>query len=134
MFEYEIGGKKYIQKPLVLGQIRQMMNIMQGVVIPDDADTLRIIAALGDKLSKAIAITITPEGVAVKDKDINSLAAEIEFELSTETTVQVIEDFFSCNPIASLLERLGGIAEKITSQMDKTGLKKSASSFQEETS
>ena len=134
MFEYEIGGKLYIQKPLVLGQIRQLMNLLQGVVIPSNVDTLGIIAALGDRLPKAIAIAITPAGMVVKDKDIDTLASEVEFELSTEAVVQVIEDFFSCNPIASLLERLGGVAEKITSQMDKTGLKKSASSSPEEIS
>ena len=134
MFEYEIGGKLYIQKPLVLGQIRQLMNLLQGVVIPSNVDTLGIIAALGDRLPKAIAIAITPSVMAVKDKDIDSLASEIEFELSSEAVVLVIEDFFSCNPIASLLERLGGVAEKMAGQINKTGLKKSASSSAVETS
>lgn len=131
-FEYNIGGKKYIQKPLVLGQIRQLMELMQGVVVAN-ADALGIIAALGDKLPKAIAIALTPEGMAVKDKDFGILASEIEFEISPEMAIQAVEDFFSCNPIALLLERLSGAMKQIEKQITETkeiGLKKPASSSQ----
>jgi len=136
-YSYEIDGRTYIQKPLVLGQIRQMMKLLEGVVIPSGVDTLGLISVLGDKLPLAIAIVLTPEDVNLKDKDIQSLAPELEFEMPPELAIQVIEDFFDCNPLPSLLERLAGMAEKITSQMKRrngTGLKNSSASSEAEIS
>ena len=132
-FVYEIGEKLYLQKPLVLGQIRQMMKAIEGLVIPGEVNPLGLIPVLGDKLPLALAIVLTPEGVSLKDKDIHSLASEIEFEISPETSLQAVEDFFVCNPVPSLLERLGGMAEKISKAMSKeTGLKNSSAPLPEE--
>jgi hypothetical protein len=131
-FEYDIGGKKYIQRPLVLGQIRQLMRAIEGVRIPQDIDTIGLISALGDKLPIAIAIVLTDE-TPLKDKNIDSLASQIEFEISPETTMQVVEDFFACNPIASLLERISGMANKISETIKVTGLEISSASSAEET-
>ena len=118
-FKYEIGDKTYIQRPLVLGQMRQLTNTIKGLVIPADVDTLGLISALGDKLPLAIAIVLTLDGAALKDKDIYALAADIEFEILPEQTLQVIEDFFECNPIASLLESIGKMTEGISKAMNK---------------
>jgi len=133
MYKYEIAGKVYIQNPLVLGQIRQLMHLLEGLKIPREIDTLGLIAILGGKISQAIAIVITLEGTSPKEKDISVFASEIEFELSPDITMQVIEDFFDCNPIPLILERLGKIAEAITKKM-QIGSKSSASSSQGETS
>jgi hypothetical protein len=125
-FEYQIGDKTYIQKPLVLGQIRQLTNLLQGVTIPGNATPLTLVGILDDKLPMAIAIVIIPplprgdeRGVmdALKNKDIESLSSQIEFEISPETTLQVIENFFVCNPIASLLERLTGTIKNISGKI-----------------
>lgn len=131
-FQYDIGGKKYIQRPLVLGQIRQLMRAIEGVRIPQDIDTIGLISALGNKLPIAIAIVLTDE-TPLKDKDIDSLASQIEFEISPETTAQVVEDFFACNPIVSLLERISGMANKISETIKVTGLESSSASSAEET-
>ena len=133
MYEYKIAGKVYIQNPLVLGQIRQLMHLLEGLKIPRGIDTLGLIAILGGKISQAIAIVITLEGTSPKEKDISVFASEIEFELSPDITMQVIEDFFDCNPIPLILERLGKIAEAITKKM-QIGSKSSASSSQGEIS
>ena len=132
-FKYEIGGKTYIQKPLVLGQISQLISLMKGLVIPHDIAPMGLVSLLGDKLPIAIAIVLTPEGMKLKDKDINALTDEIEFEISPEQTIQVIEDFFVCNPIVSLLEKLNEAVGKIGEKMKETGLSKSASSSPEAT-
>lgn len=135
-FRYEIGGITYIQRPLVLGQIRQLVNAIKGLVIPADIDTLGLISALGDKLPLTIAIVLTPEGVAIKDKNIHALAQAIEFEISPEQVIKVIEDFFACNPIASLLASIGKMTESISRAMTKTkdaGLTDSSASLPEET-
>jgi len=133
MYEYKIAGKVYIQNPLVLGQVRQLMHLLEGLKIPRGIDTLGLIAILGDKISQAIAIVITLEGTSPKEKDISVFASEIEFELSPDMTIQVIEDFFDCNPIPLILERLGKIAETISKKMQIVS-KSSASSSQGETS
>ncbi|OGP65792.1 MAG: hypothetical protein A3K22_00970 [Deltaproteobacteria bacterium RBG_16_42_7] len=127
--EYKIGGKTYTQKPLVLGQMRQLMSLLQGIVLPPDKiNTFGVIFLLGNKLPAAIAIVLIPEGTNLKDKDVNVLAKEIEFEISPEQTIEVINDFFTCNPLASLFKNISEMAEKITAQMQETLLNKSASS------
>lgn len=132
-FTYKIGGKKYTQKPLVLGQIRQLIKAIEGMVIPRGIDTPGLIVAFGDKLPLALAIALTPEGMSPKDKDIHSLAGELEFEISPEETVQAVEDFFDCNPILSFLERIGKMSDKVNKAMTgKTGSKSSPVSSPEE--
>jgi hypothetical protein len=111
-FNYEIGGKNYQQRPLVLGQLRQLIALMPGITLTSLAP-LDIINTLGDKLSQAIAIVLVPEGIPLKDKEITTLAVEIEFSIDPETVIKVVEDFFVCNPIHSLLERLAGMTQKI---------------------
>lgn len=135
-YQYEIGGKTYTQAPLVLGQLQQLMKLLEGVVFPGELTTLRLIEAVGSKMSRAIAIVLKEENVPLKDKEIDSLTTQIESELSLELAIQVIEDFFDCNPIPFLLERLGKMAEKINQSLTekKTGLTNSSVSLQEGTS
>ena len=133
-FKYEIGGVIYTQRPLVLGQIRQLMNLMKGIIIPHDIDTMGLVSLLGDKLPQAVAIVITPEGMSLKDKDVKALTDEIEFEISPEMSMQVVEDFFTGNPIVSLLEKLNIAVGKIGEKMKQTGLKNSSAPLPEATS
>lgn len=114
---YEIGGKTYIQRPLVLGQVRQLLDVLQGAVIPGNVDALGLVSVLGDKLPLALAAVLTEEGQSPRGKDIPALAGELEFAISPEQAIAVIEDFFAGNPLVSFLERLAGMAEKISAMM-----------------
>lgn len=87
----------------------QLLDLLKGVSIPKGASILTIINSLGDRLPNALAIVLIPEEISLKDKDIDKLAKEIKFNISPEITMTVIEDFFDCNPIASLLERFSGL-------------------------
>ncbi|MDN3515369.1 MAG: hypothetical protein NG747_13355 [Candidatus Brocadia sp.] len=107
--KYLIGGKTYVQKALVLGQWRQLLDVMKGITVSQGIDTAGIISALNDKLPSALAIVLTEEGKSLRGKDIVALADEIEYEISPEIIFQVAEDFLDCNPLASLMERLAGI-------------------------
>ncbi|MBI5328852.1 MAG: hypothetical protein HZB80_11290 [Deltaproteobacteria bacterium] len=127
-FQYEISGNIYIQKPLVLGQIRQLFNLLEKILLPACIDAMGLIAVLGDKLPQVIAIVLTPDGIALKDKDIIALSKEIEFEISPEQVIQVIDDFFTCNPIQSLLGRIGGMVENLTRKIQEIGLNPSSAS------
>ena len=147
--KYTIGDKEYIQRPLVLGQINQLIAVIKNIIIPNDFNVKALIGLLGSRLSSAMAIVLL-ESEAVdgkskkevsqylRNRELPPIADEIEFSIDPETTVQVIEDFFDCNPIASLLERLSGmtgkISDKIKKEMEKTSSTSSASPSPEETS
>jgi hypothetical protein len=132
---YEIGDKKYEQRPLVLGQIRQLQEVIQGMRLDPAAGNIGLITALGDKMPQALAVVLIPEGVAPKDKDLAALAKDIEFTIFPEQIFEVVNDFFTCNPMQSLLERfkeiIGGIKTKIGAV---TGSKSFSASSPEATS
>lgn len=119
-YTYEIGGEKFVQRPLVLGQVRQLIAEISplGGVNPD-AGKAEIIAALIQcgQLERVLAVVLTPEGEDLRNKNIDALALEIEFGITPETIVRVIEDFFDCNPTASLLEKLVGVIAKVRQQL-----------------
>lgn len=136
-YSYTIGDKTYCQNKLVLGQVRQIVKLLEGVEIKKDADSLALIKMLDDKLPDALAIVLTESGTSLKNKDIKALAEELEFSVDLDMAVQVIEDFFSCNPIASLIEKLTGTLSKIQPVGNiptPTGFLKSSSFLPEETS
>ena len=125
--KYDIGEKVYIQRPLVLGQTRQLLAVLDGVTLPDNLDIRSLIASLGKSLPGALAVVLTEEGKSPKDKDLDALSAELEFSITLEQTAQVIEDFFSCNPLPSLLDKLTEAAGKIGAGMKAMPSKISAS-------
>lgn len=111
--KYQIGGKTYIQRPLVLGQIKQLMALLRGVVIPAGITALGIIELLGDRLPEAAAIVLTEEGKSPRNKDMPRLAEETEFALNAEQILEIVEGFFLLNPLSSLLSRLAGMMESL---------------------
>jgi len=104
--EYIIGGKKYIQRPLVIGQLKQLSKLLKDVVISSEVKAAELVEAIGDKLPEAIAIVLIPEGVDIKDKNIEEIVKELEFQVDIETAVKIVEDFFDCNQVSSLLKRI----------------------------
>lgn len=129
---YVIGDKEYIQKPLVLGQIKQLLDLLAGVSIPADATALGMVSAIGDKLPLALAIVLSEKGKSLRGKDIPALADEIEFAISPEQTLEVTDDFFLINPISSVLEKAAAMMEKLPDRIGRetgipTGLPNSAS-------
>lgn len=116
-FIYNIAGKNYIQRKLVLGQYQQLLELLKGVLLPADLDTTSLIFVIGDKMPKALAIILTPEGVSPKDKDLNAVEAEMFNTDVEETTFKVIEDFFDCNDIRLLLKKFNQVMTNITDKM-----------------
>ena len=119
-FKYEIGGKRYAQKPLVLGQYRQLIKLLENVTIPADVTPMGFIFAIGDSLPKALATVLIEDGTSLKDKDIEALAEELELNMDSDLVMTVAADFFDCNQISSLLGKLGQTVEKITEKMKQT--------------
>jgi hypothetical protein len=106
--EYLIGEMKYQQRPLVYGQVRQLQDVLEGLRLSAAFDPAQLLTAIGDRLPLALAVVLIPEGGSARGKDLVDLADQIEFDISPEQVLEVVEDFFSCNPIASLLVRLKG--------------------------
>lgn len=132
MYKYTVGDKIYIQKPLVLGQISQLIECLKGKTI-EWSGPLEMYSQLKDRFPRLLAIVLTEEGKSPGGKDLDTIEVEVEFSIDLDTTLKVIEDFFDCNPTASLLKKLAGMSTKILRQMP-TGSKKSPSPSQEETS
>lgn len=115
---YEFGGKVYIQEKLVWGQVRQIASALKGISFAGEMTVPGLIDMLGDKLSLALAVILTEEGVSMKNKDIEAIAEEIDSTIPIDTMMQVIEDFFTCNPMASILEKLAGLIGGVQNQVN----------------
>lgn len=116
-FHYEIGGRTFIQRKLVLGQVQQLIRLLAGVEFAGPLDILSVIYALGNKFPQAVAICITEEGASPRDKNVGELAPWIEYEADIETTVQVVEDFFTLNPTSSVLKILSGLVSRVKAKI-----------------
>jgi hypothetical protein len=134
VFEYEIGGKKYTQGALVLGQLEQLLPIAEGVTVQGDSEALEVIRLLGDKISTAIAIVLRADKEHLKDKNVEELAETLKFEMEMDVAFKVVEDFFLCNPIASLLDKLADMMDNVTESLEMDGSENLSQSSQKETS
>ena len=132
-FKYQIGDKTYIQKTLVLGQIEQLMNLLDGLTLPAQFTPAGVIAAIGERLYPALAVVLTEEGQPLSGKDLSALGEAIKWAIEPETAVEVIADFFDCNPIASIVRIIGKLNE-IGLKAAETGLKTSSAPLPTETS
>jgi hypothetical protein len=133
---YMIGGVEYVQYPIVLAQLRALLPLIQEINFSDDMSPLDIVNALGDKLSKALAIVLIEKDSNVKEAlgAMASRSSKIECAISLEQTLEVIEDFFACNRVSSLVERLGSMMRKLGSQIGEETSKKSSGDSPGETS
>lgn len=105
--EYEIDGKTYVQKPLVLGQNKQLLRVLDGVEMPEQLTLASLLDALGERLYAAIAVVITEKGCSPRDKNVDELAGWLEWSMDNATATEVVADFFDLNPVSSLLEKAG---------------------------
>jgi hypothetical protein len=112
--EYTFDGKIWLQQTLKIGQYRQIISLLEGIEVPDNLDAGSLLLALKDKIHLALAIILNPEGISLKDKNIDELALELEFTLYPEDLFMVLNDFFDCNDLTSLLKNLNQTIENIT--------------------
>jgi hypothetical protein len=121
MQEYTINDKTYVQKPLVLGQVRQLLRILDGVTFPEELSLSSLLDALGDRLYSALAVVITEKGCSPKDKDLEAMATDLEWAVEMETVLGIVADFFGLNPVSSILEKTGGMIGRLNQQMVALG-------------
>lgn len=132
MKEYQIGEKTFIQKPLVLGQLMQIIDLLAGLQIPSHITVPGIIALLQDRLPRAMAIILCEPGQKLKEKDLDSLTDFMAEKCDLSTTLEVVENFFGLNNLPSILEKLAQMSQTVKRLV--IGLKSSALSSAEEIS
>lgn len=122
---YKINDKEYIQRPLVLGQIQQLLSLLKKVAenLPEvDLDnlkeikdtkedittantkakkkerikTLQTISLLGDNLTDALAIVLCPSAISLAERDLEAIKKDL-YTCPPETAMEVIADFLSIN-------------------------------------
>lgn len=122
---YDLRGRKYVQRPLVLGQIQEFLPLIEKVKFSKGADALTIAKSLGGDLGRALAIVLLEEGkdepepekIRAAMERLDERSKEIPYFIEAEQTLEVIEDFFACNRASSILERLGKMMKEISASL-----------------
>lgn len=115
--KYEFGGKVYVQEKLVWGQVRALASVLKGLSFEASMNVPSIIETFGEKISQALAIVLTEEGHSIKGKDLVAQAEILDATIPIDVVIQVIEDFFVCNPTALILEKLAGAIGNFQNQI-----------------
>ena len=151
-FEYQIGERVYIQKPLVLGQIKLITGLLKNVDLPKTVDVVEIVGAVQGVINEALSI------VLIEDKMIKAAPEELaeyfsnsqllergkyfEWYAGSDVLVKVVNDFLSCNPVASVLSLVRMLVislyvptapQIVEEMMESTGSTESVSTLQTET-
>ena len=113
MKEYLLDGKKFIQKPLVLRQTKQLAELFEDenffkMIEENNFDA--VIKTISKKGAEFLSIVLIPEGQSVKDKNLKELTDFFEENADMDFLVEVLRDFFGFNKITSLIQKIfGGI-------------------------
>lgn len=118
---YTIGDKVYIQRPLVLGQWRQLIEVLEGLAISEATSIPGLVAVIGSNAPAMLAVILTEAGMNPRDKDLVATEDEIAWAIGTEQIAEVIEDFFDVNPTAFIFEKLTGLMTGIAAKIAGDG-------------
>lgn len=103
---YEIGGRKFALHELKLGQEQQLSRLLATAIGDRPESALESAAIWHGMHSRVLAIALTEEGVSLRDKNIDALAAFFEDELTGQQAAAMVEDFFGYIPITSVMEHM----------------------------
>jgi len=117
--KYEIGGQIFTQRRLVWGQVKQLIGEVEGIELPSSPSPRDILTIFEAKIPRLVGIVLIPEGQTAKNKNIDEMLELFEWELGVDQIMEIIEDFFECNPIPSWLEKMGKGMEKMTEGVEK---------------
>lgn len=116
--QYTIGKKNYYLRPLVLGQVEQLKDLVEGTKFDlESLNATQIVAVLGDQLPQGLAIILTEEDVELEDKDVDKLAKTLKFTVDIELAIILITDFFGITPISSLWTKIVELINKVGEAM-----------------
>ena len=106
-----IDGREFIQRRLVLAQLEQMIDRLDGVKWPkfEGFNLLSFYEAIGTKLPEALAVALTEKEKNIRDKDLDALADDLRYSLPIEEGIRALKDFFTLNPTASIAQNVMAI-------------------------
>ncbi|OGW36127.1 MAG: hypothetical protein A2X58_08590 [Nitrospirae bacterium GWC2_56_14] len=126
------------------------MELLKGLAIPAGAGIPQLIAIVGDRLPLALAVVLIEEGSNLRDRFglrtvagpdgtqipewyqnpevMLEIANEIEAGIDADTIMRVVDDFLSCNPVSSILERLMGVLQTAGQIRAMTSMQSTSSS------
>ena len=98
--QYTIGGVKYTQTELVLGQHKLLAPYLEKIApkgkLQKETDIEDII--------NMVAIIVYKEGEAPIDKNINETRTVIESNVTMSLATEILQDFFTLNSMPTLPE------------------------------
>lgn len=132
---YTIDGKTYEQRPLVYAQYRQLIEALQGFDLEGCDSSEAIMTNLGDRLPRALAIVLVEKGKHLRDKDLDAFASDLEYSIDPLVALEVVSDFFTCNPVPDLISSLAGmmhlVSEARSAKLNAASKSSSSSSAEE---
>jgi hypothetical protein len=135
---YEIAGRKYVQRPIVLGQLRLLAPVLAGIEVKSRS-AAELISVIGAKLADALAVVLVEEGARIEEamepENLEKRSGVLEWSLTPETAIEVAEDFFGMNRVSSTGERIAAALETLMPERTQTtGSNPSSSGCARETS
>ncbi len=116
---YDIGGRTFTQDALVWGQVRLLQAALDSVLIPDRLTPAAMVEALGPHLPHCLAAVLVEAGKLPGDADPEEMAGFFERHVTVDQALEAVEDFFTCNPIASVLNRFARLIGKAALALPK---------------
>ena len=112
--KYLIGETTFIQRPIVLGQLKLLLAALEGVSL-HGSTALEVLQSLGGKLPAVLSTILVEEGSGVREAmdRLEERAERIEWHATPEICLEVVEDFFACNPVSSVSEKLGSMLDRM---------------------
>jgi hypothetical protein len=111
-YTYEIAGKTYIQRPLVLGQLKQLSAVMKHE-IPSEINMMGVIDILSDVFPDILAISLTEGDTPIKEKNIPALTALFREFVDIGMIVKIMNGMFCLEPGIFLLSDTAGLNDWI---------------------
>jgi hypothetical protein len=135
---YTIGGTRYVQRSIVLGQLRLLMPVLAGIEI-QTGSSAELISVIGGRLPEALAVVLAEEGEALREamhpERLEERAGALAWSMTPDAALEVAEDFFVFNRVSSVGERIAAAVEALRRNMrEETGSSTRSSSFPEATS
>jgi hypothetical protein len=117
---YVIGGKRYVQNKLSWGQVLHVVGLLRGADLRQAGGIFGVIEALGPKLPELLAVALVPEGQSPERTPEELAETAAALAANPEVMFEALSDFFVCNPVVSLAEKMTGTIQTITAALKPT--------------
>lgn len=115
---YNIKGRVFYQKELVLGQLELLIDLLKNIEFEKGLTNLQILKVLGSKVPHAMAIVLLEEAKQIEKIEVRTNGESLEIEEVKKLTqffannvdislaLKVIIDFFVCTPMTNIMQTL----------------------------